>query len=260
MSIIHFAHANGFPARTYTKLFDQLPKHEVRRIEMHGHDPVYPVTDGWGRLKDELRDDIKRRFEEPVIGIGHSLGGLLHLMVAAEEPQLYRRLILLDAPVISRLSSRGLYLMKTFRLIDRLTPSRVTRYRRRTWATQEEALEHFRAKPMFKAFDPDVLADYVRFGTNETTNGVELAFQPKIEAAIYRTLPHHMPQLKKRLTVPAAFIGGTDSREGRLARLGFMKKNFPFDIYSINGSHLFPLENPIGTAKIVKQILDNENR
>lgn len=45
--IIHFAHANGFPARTYTKLFSLLePDFDIRFLERHGHDPRYPVTDG----------------------------------------------------------------------------------------------------------------------------------------------------------------------------------------------------------------------
>ncbi|MCP6060700.1 hypothetical protein NL388_36140, partial [Klebsiella pneumoniae] len=76
--------------------------------ERHAHDPVFPVTDNWFRLKDELREEIRKRYGgAPVVGVGHSLGGVLHLLVAAENPELYRQIVLLDAPVISRLSSRG---------------------------------------------------------------------------------------------------------------------------------------------------------
>ena len=48
--IIHFAHANGFPAKTYTKLFSFLEaKFEINYLERHAHNPIFPVTDGWQR-------------------------------------------------------------------------------------------------------------------------------------------------------------------------------------------------------------------
>ncbi len=104
--IIHFAHANGFPAKTYSKLFSFLEDdYEINYLERHAHNPKFPVTDGWERLRDELREEIEKRYTEKIIGIGHSLGGILHFLVAAEKPELYKANILLDAPIISRLSS-----------------------------------------------------------------------------------------------------------------------------------------------------------
>src|SRR5687768_16400842 len=102
--IIHFAHANGFPAKTYTKLFSFLEDDfEINYIERHGHNPDFPVTDNWKLLTAELKNEIENAYDRPVIGIGHSLGGVLHLLAAAEKPELYEQIILLDAPIISRL-------------------------------------------------------------------------------------------------------------------------------------------------------------
>lgn len=253
---IHFAHANGFPAGTYTKLFSLLAADfEIGFLERHGHDPKFPVSDNWKYLKDELRAEIERRYTEKIIGVGHSLGGVLHFLVAAERPDLYKQIILLDAPIISRLSSHGLRIMKMTRLIDRLTPSQMTRLRRSHWATKKEALAHFRKKPKFDAFDPDVLRDYIEYGTVPAANGRELFFSPRIEAKIYRTIPHHLPSLRGKLSVPAVYIGGTRSKEGELARLSFMKKHFPVELHLIEGSHLFPLENPELTAKMIKSAI-----
>ena len=99
-AIIHFAHANGFPARTYSKLFSFLSQDfEIGFLERHGHHPNFPVNDGWACLRDELRAEIENRYSEPIIGLGHSLGGVLHFFVAAQKPELYSRLILLDAPI-----------------------------------------------------------------------------------------------------------------------------------------------------------------
>ena len=253
--IIHFAHANGFPARTYNKLFSFLKDvYEVNYLERHAHDPHFPVTDGWKHLKDELKVEIETRYTKSVIGVGHSLGGVLHFLVAVENPELYKRIILLDAPIISRLSSNGLQILKLTKLIDRYSPSQITRYRRNLWKTKNEAFEHFIKKEKFAKFDEEVLRDYIEYGTTETEKGYELFFKPSIEAKIYRTIPHNLPTFRGKLKVPTAYIGGTDSREALLARLSFMRKHFPIDFHFIEGSHLFPLEKPRETANLISQI------
>ena len=71
------------------------------------------MTDGWDRLRDELREEIEKNFTKKIIGVGHSLGGILHLLVAAQNPELYQQIILLDSPIISRLSSGGLWILIT---------------------------------------------------------------------------------------------------------------------------------------------------
>jgi len=252
---IHFAHANGFPAKTYNKIFSFLENDfKINYLERHAHNPKFPVTDGWKQLKDELKEEIEKHYTKPVIGIGHSLGGVLHFLVAVENPELYKRIILLDAPVISRLSSEGLHVLKLIKLIDRYTPSQITRFRRNLWKTKDEAFEHFTKKEKFAKFDEEVLRDYIEFGTTETEKGFELFFKPFIEAKIYRTIPHNLPQFRGKLKVPTAYIGGTNSREARLARLSFMRKHFPIDFQFIEGSHLFPLERPQETANLIVQI------
>ncbi len=105
-------------------------------------------------------------------------------------------------------------------------------------------MQHFRAKPKFAAFDDDVLRDYIEYGTVETAGGFRLFFDPQIEAAIYRNLPHDLPSLRGKLTVPTAYIGGIRSHEARQARLSFMQKHFPIDFHFLPGSHLFPFESP----------------
>jgi len=145
-------------------------------------------------------------------------------------------------------------ILKMLNLSDRFTPSQVTRFRRNLWKSKEEVFQHFKQKEKFEAFDEDVLRDYAEHGTTKTERGVELFFKPSIEAQIYRALPHNLPKSRGKLKVPAAYIGGTHSREAKLARLSFMKKNFPFEFHFLEGSHLFPLEKPQETAEIVRAL------
>jgi len=252
---IHFAHANGFPAKTYSKLFSYLEDdYEINYLTRHAHNPKFPVTDGWERLRDELREELEKRYTRKIIGVGHSLGGILHFLVAVEKPEIYRAIILLDAPIISRLSSGGVRILKTLNLLDRFSPSQVTRFRRNLWQSKAEVFEHFKQKEKFDAFDEDVLRDYAEHGTIKTERGVELFFKPSIEAQIYRALPHNLPKSRGKLKVPAAYIGGTHSGEAKLARLSFMKKHFPFEFHFLEGSHLFPLEKPRETAEMIRTV------
>lgn len=253
---IHFAHANGFPAKTYSKLFSCLEdEYEINFLERHAHNPKFPVTDGWERLRDELREELESRYTHPIIGIGHSLGGILHFLAAIEKPELYKAIILLDAPLISRLSGAGLKLLKKTNLLDKYSPSRQTRFRRVSWQSRDEAQKHFQSKEKFARFDADVLRDYVEHAVAPAENGFRLLFEPRIEAAIYRTLPDSFAKYRGRLQVPAAYIGGTDSDEARMARLSFMRKNFSFSYQFIQGSHLFPLEKPQETAAVIRSII-----
>lgn len=257
---IFFAHANGFPAGAYRKILGLLSEDfDVDSVEMLGHDPHLPPDENWANLKIELYREIVSRHSAPVIGVGHSLGGVLHLLVAAEHPELYSQIVLVEAPIISRFSSHSLRLMKMAGLIDRFSPSQMTRYRRSIWSSREEAIKHFKSKPKFAAFDEEVLGDYVNSGTVQTERGFELVFRPQIEARIYRTIPHNLPGLRRKIRTPLTYIGGTDSREGRLARLGFMKKGFDLDFRTVQGSHLFPMEDPIGAAKAIKESVFHKN-
>jgi pimeloyl-ACP methyl ester carboxylesterase len=254
--IIHFAHANGFPARTYTKIFSLLEKDfDVNFIERHAHNPNFPVSEGWTFLADELQHEIEKSYSQKIIGVGHSLGGILHFLVACRKPELYQQIILLDAPIISRLSSFGLLVAKKIGLIDRFSPSRITRTRKNFWQTKDEAFEHFKLKPKFAIFDEDCLRDYINFGTIETIKGFELFFKPEIEAHIYRTIPHNLSDFQGKLNVPCAFLGGKDSRETKLAGIGFMQNNFSVNVKLINGSHLFPFEFPLETVKTLSQLI-----
>jgi pimeloyl-ACP methyl ester carboxylesterase len=255
---IHFAHANSFPAKTYKQLFSYLADDfEINYLERHAHDPRFPVTEGWDYLKNELRLEIESRYDEPIIGLGHSLGGILHFLAAVENPRLYKALVLLDAPLVSRLSGAGLKILRRTNLIEKFPLVRMTKYRRSRWLSKEEAFEHFRRKKKFGSFNEQVLRDYIEHGTVENEQGISLYFDPRIEAEIYRTIPDDFAKFRGKLKVPTIYIGGTRSREARLARIGFMRRHFPIDFYFVEGSHLFPFEKPELTAQLIKSSLTN---
>ena len=221
----------------------------VSWIEAIGTDPRFPVTEGWPHLVDQLIESIK----EPVYGVGHSLGGYLNYLAAVRRPELFRAIVLLDAPIIGAFRGGMLGATKRLGIVDRVTPAGATRDRRSTWPSREEAKAHFRSRPLFRHFTDECLEDYVNSALVEREGALHLKINPAIEYQIYRTIPHDMMKHLQKLRVPAAFIGGEDSDVVRRVRLAGMKPKFR--MRKVPGGHLFPFERPREAAMSIAQVL-----
>jgi pimeloyl-ACP methyl ester carboxylesterase len=252
---LHFAHANGFPASCYGTMLSSLPSSfRVSFIDAIGMDPRYPPTEGWPHLVEQLIAALEK-MGEPVLGVGHSLGGYLNYLAAVRRPELFRAIVLLDAPIIGPFRGSMLGATKRLGIVDRVTPAGATRDRRSTWPTREEARAHFRTRRLFRDFADEALDDYVRHGLVEEGGRLRLKIDPRIEYQIYRTIPHDMMRHLGSLRVPAAFIGGADSDVVRRVRLAGMRPKFVF--HKVPGGHLFPFEQPREAARSLARALDD---
>jgi pimeloyl-ACP methyl ester carboxylesterase len=254
--ILHFSHANGFPSPCYRVMFDALKPHfDVGYIDQLGHDPAYPVTDNWPHLAQQLIDYVEKTYHQPVIAVGHSLGGVLSYMAAKQRPDLFKAFVMLDAPVLGPLESFVVAMAKRFNWVDRITPAGRTIGRRTQWSDRSSAEEYFRGKNLFRATDPRCLQDYVLHGTREAADGVELSFDADTEIAIFRTLPHVASGQNPAATVPGGLIYGRQSNVIRPFQLRWMKKKAALRIRGIEGTHLFPFECPEETAQQIVNML-----
>jgi len=253
LPILHFVHGNGFPTGTYSEFLKRLaPNYQIRALDMHGHNPDYPVTDSWPHLVDELIASIELASARsaPVILLGHSLGGMLSLMAAKKRPDLVRCVVMLDSPVVAGWRARVLQIAKLMRADILVPPAKNSVKRRKSWADEEEAYQHFFAKPAFAIWPEPVLRDYISYGTEHYARGVTLHFNREIETSIYRTLPHGISKLTGLpFPVPIGFICGTTSQECKQAGIyhtqQLVRENFDW----IEGGHLYPMESPEAAAQ-----------
>ncbi|HEX3141512.1 MAG TPA: alpha/beta hydrolase [Rhizobacter sp.] len=250
---IIFSHANSFPAGTYRVLFDawRAAGYTVHAVEKYGHDPKYPVTDHWPRLRDQLIHFAETHVKEPAFFIGHSLGGFLSLLAAAKKPELARGVLLLDSPLIGGLLTPTIQFAKLTGWASRFSPGHISKGRRKHWPTKEAAHAHFAGKASFARWDPQVLHDYIECGIEpDEAGGYTLSFLREVETEIYNTIAHDIPGFLRRhpLQCPLAFIGGTQSSEVRQVGMAVTERVAEGRVSWIDGSHLFPFERPRETT------------
>ena len=228
-----------------------MQEFSISYVDAIGSDPRHPPTEGWPHLVEQWIDSIR---EPPVYGVGHSLGGYLNYLAAVRRPELFKAIVLLDAPIIGPFRGSMLGATKRLGIVDRVTPAGATRDRRSHWASREEAKAHFRSRKLFRHFTDECLDDYVAHGLVRN-HELHLKIDPAIEYQIYRTIPHDMMRHLPKLRVPAAFIGGADSDVVRRIRLAGMKPKFVFR--KVPGGHLFPFEHPREAATSIARALDD---
>ncbi|MDO8719141.1 MAG: alpha/beta hydrolase [Polaromonas sp.] len=270
--LIIFSHGNSFPASTYGVLFQSLKSRgfQVKAIEKFGHDPRYPVTSNWPDLVQQLADFTAREVEksgQAAFLVGHSLGGFLSLMCAAQHPVLgdkpVRGVLMLDSPILGGWRATALSVAKRAQLVGSISPGAISRKRRQQWLGRDEVLAHFRSKKAFARWDEQVLRDYIEHGTHDETSSGQgqrlLSFDRDVETAIYNTLPDNLERLLKAnpLKCPVTFIGGRQSAEMKQVGMAMTEKVTKGRIMMLDGSHLFPMEKPLATAAAMEAALLN---
>ena len=265
MQPLIFSHANSFPAGTYRLLFTLLRERgfEVHALDRFGHDERYAVTSNWPHLVQQLADfaqPLVQRWGQPTWFVGHSLGGFVSVMLAAQHPDLARGVLMLDSPLISGWRAKSLEMAKRAKFIGSVSPGKISIKRRNSWASREEALALFQSKKAFARWHPQVLQDYIAHGISALPDGrVGLHFAREEETAIYNTLPHNLNALLRQhpLRCPVAFIGGMHSKEMKQVGMDMTRRITHGRTMMVDGGHLFPMEQPHVTAAAMEASLLN---
>ncbi len=264
-SIIHIAHANGFPPEVYAELAAPLTEHH-RVVALPARplwQPSPPHTDfhDWRELADDLIDGLQAL--APVIGIGHSLGGVTTLLAAIQQPELFSAIILLDPVLFPR--TFVWWLAATPRWVPKPESPLVRKAlrRKRHWQSKQEAFDRFRSYRIFEKWSDKTLWNYIEgITTHSTDEGIALRYAPEWEARIYETAPRSVKGWWRWLSdikTPTLVLQGenTDTFVDASAQL-WTKMRPDLAVVTIpDTGHLFPMEASELTAQHILSFIDN---
>lgn len=252
---IFFAHPTGFLGAVWKPLLKRLRGLGVTSrlvtFDQRGHglsskpDKGYEwenfVTDAAGVLHElEIRN---------ALGVGHSAGATTLAGVAAAEPDLLRRLVLVDPvliyPEFARLTEQaGENPMATR-----------TRTRRMVWPSREALFRSYRHREPYDAWTDEALHAYVDEGTFERPDGeIELLCPARAEAQVYSMSGgYNAFRMLGDVKVPILLLRGENSTtldDGRARRAAETAPNCR--VMTIEGTgHFIPMEKPDEIASLV---------
>jgi pimeloyl-ACP methyl ester carboxylesterase len=270
--VLHLLHGNGFSGLSLLALVNELPKDwSLLVTDMPGHgesaavtNPGFPV---WEKLAAELAQYVQSVLAAervagvpgsflPVIGVGHSMGGILTLMMAHQCPGLFQQLILLDPVLFSPVLIRAQKVLQMTRLWRRNPLVRRASARRCCWPSAAAAGQYLGGKALYKDWHALAFDGFLTTGLRPQENGsVALACSPLWEARVFASAPLGLWQTVRQTTIPVhilvaasgfGFIAPGARRASRLNPLLHHER--------VAGNHCFPMEHPGPTARRIIEL------
>lgn len=260
--LLHLAHANGFLPPTYQKSLEPLfPHYHVVSVLAR---PAWGDTPpgwlkNWSQMADDLIEGLKGMGAHQVVGIGHSLGGVLTLYAAVKEPGLFKRIVLIDPTMLAPGLLRKIQVLKFFGFEARNFLIKGALRRKREWESPEAAYDYFRNRRLFKFWSDDMVESYTKSITAPSAQGkVSLSYPPEWEARIYKTIPTDVWKFAGLLDQPTLVIRGENSNtflgDGEKE---FRKMNPQVNFEVVPGAgHLIPQEKPEEVGKLILNFLE----
>jgi pimeloyl-ACP methyl ester carboxylesterase len=259
--IVNLSYANGFPPETYIHalqpLFDRYQVSSVHLRPLQG-DSAPESLKRWSQLGEDLLAGLVELTDQPVVGIGHSVGGIATMHAAIKRPERFSKLVLIEPTMLSPMLLFMLQILRMSPRKPRIGLIEGALRRKRNWDSKQAAFDNFREKRLFKRWPEDVLWAYVESMTApDPQGGVSLTWSPEWEAQIYRTLPTGVWSLPLRLKPPTLVIHAdqTDTFTPTSARLFKLLRPSTHMALVKSAGHLIPQEKPDEIGRIVADFL-----
>jgi len=174
---VHFAHATGFNAETYSSLLTDLdPAIGLYLMDARGHGRSEASANprklrSWRPYRNDL-EAFASTLPQPLILAGHSMGATVSMELAATRPDLVRGLILIDPVIVPPAQIPMLALARTFGLADRIVPiAQMAARRRMEFPSKAAAVENYVGKGPFRTWPRKWIESYVEGGTVDNADG-----------------------------------------------------------------------------------------
>ena len=209
----HFYAGNGFTVGAYAPLLNELGrKFDLTSLAMRGYWYDKPTAKCLTREQDAemLIEFLERTQDHPIVAIGHSQGATATAIAAANRPDLFSQLYLLE-PVTFTKTQTLLYNLLPRSLKLNCEPFKSTAIKQAKWATIADFYTHLRELRAYRRINDEHLQIFAQSSLTQQQDGSYiLTFSPEQEMANYFGTPYIDPALKtlNRLNLPYTLITG----------------------------------------------------
>lgn len=259
---LHLAVANGFPPATYAPFCQPLlARHHTFCLPPRalwpgiGEPPSRPGT--WVTLAEDLLAGLTAHTRGPVIGVGHSYGGVATLLAAVRQPERFRKLVFLDPTILPPEVMAEIADQRRRGEPARFDLVQGARRRRSRFASVDEAYAFWRSRTLFKLWPDSTVRLYAESMTQPAADGdgVELTWTGAWEAYYYESFYAETWVEAARLSpeIPLLVITGGTSTTVVPEAVAEMRRVWPWaEIRTIPGhGHLFPQELGAAAGEMV---------
>lgn len=249
-----FYAANGFTAASYQFFLERFA-YRITALDNRGAWPERRSANGvgWQHHADDLIAFMRSRFDLPPIAMGHSLGAGVCVLAAVRQPQLFKRLVLIE-PATTPFQFVE-YIPDC--LMNQIPIIKSTLSRTNGWPDRASFGDYLRSKSAFKQFTDEAINDYASGGLIEVDGEFKLAYSPAWEAQNFRSA-RFVWRLLADIKLPVLLLRAEHSYLYSAKRFERMTKKLPANIncQTIPGvGHLAAQENPELVAQLVQDWL-----
>jgi pimeloyl-ACP methyl ester carboxylesterase len=254
--VLHFSHANGIPPGVYMPLVEKLAEHfRVVALGHRGQMGGGGYISDWHQLAGDLAAFIEFIGVRPIFGVGHSIGGVVSMFCAAQRPELFSRIMMLDPVMLSRRLITFVRIMCVLGMKKNHPLARKARARRAHWADRADAVEYFRPKGMFHGWREEFFQAYVDHALCPTSggNGLTLLCPPEAEARGFENYSPDVWAWPGKVTVPVRIVRGEKSDvltpSAQTLFCALCASAEPITVPGAN--HFIPMQKPVETLDCI---------
>ena len=255
---IHFLHGNSFTPNSYKNLLDGLSNRAIVKTSLLR--PLWTKDNlvkfsNWDIFLDDYLDSIKD--ESNIVGVGHSIGGNLLLKAAIKQPERFDKIILLDPTFFVPKTIMAWKIISLFKMQSYVLPYiNRAQNKKMNYNSIEEMFKAYRSYKVFSKFSDEDLLLLVNSLVKIKKNKVELIFDNKWDAQIYRTglvndmfIWKHISDLNVQTMIIRAEHSDVFLR--KTSKYVVAKNKNIVIKEMINSDHLFPINNYVKTLDLI---------
>jgi pimeloyl-ACP methyl ester carboxylesterase len=244
--VLHFLSGNGFCGGVYWPWLRRfLPQYGLflHDIEGQGESDAGARFSGVDAVVERIAAVIAEQglADQPLIGVGHSFGAQLTVLLAARHPQLFRALVLTDPILFPPALWLGVRAMSLF---GQHPFGKAARRRRERWPTRADAETHLRGRGIYRGWTEEAFQCFVDHAMEARGGEWVLRCPREIEADIFEQ-PAWPWSAWRKIRVPVLFLRGAQSYPFfPLAERWARWLNPSVQIEQLPGGHCFMQEDP----------------